>query len=88
MKYLGSFIFDYKNYEQNCFPTELHFKSTTPPVYAGRNGDGSLHVSDYLTDLAAGQNTDRMTLYVPKGCKEIYRNTIKQGVVWWKIIEE
>ena len=88
VKYLGWFIFDYKIYWAGCLPTELHFKSTTPPVYASLDGDGSLNTSDYLTNLAAGQNSDKMTLYVPKGCKEIYRNTIKQGVVWWKIIEE
>lgn len=87
VKYLGSFIFDYLIYRVNCLPTELHFKSTTPPVYASLGEDGSLHINDDLRNLAAPQNNSAMTLYVPKGCKEIYRNTIKQSV-WWEIIEE
>lgn len=87
VKYLGSFIFDWLIYRVNCLPTELHFKSTTPPVYASLGEDGSLYIKDDLRDLAAPQNNSAMTLYVPKGCKEIYRNTIKQSV-WWEIIEE
>ena len=86
VKYLGSNIFDAGNVEQNCIPTEIHFKSTTPPVYASRDGDGSLRVHDSLIDLAAPQNNVRMTLYVPKGCKEIYQNTIVPEI--WKIVEE
>lgn len=78
LKYLGHFPFDDSNYDERCLPSEIHFKSTTPPTYASRNEDGTLNI-DNNRKIALENTYGGMTVYVPKGCTEIYLNAFEKS---------